>query len=104
MLVIRWGAGVVVAAAAAVLSACASVGTPPGGPPDSMPPHIVAVHPDSGAMVPNLKGDAVIQFDEVIEEMAGGGGGGARAEISAAVSARAKMRTSSMSPTKSDAT
>ena len=76
MLVIRWGAGVVVAAAAAVLSACASVGTPPGGPPDSMPPHIVAVHPDSGAMVPNLKGDAVIQFDEVIEEMAGGGGAG----------------------------
>ncbi len=27
-------------------------------------------------MVPNLKGDAVIQFDEVIEEMAGGGGAG----------------------------
>ena len=26
-------------------------------------------------MVPNLKGDAVIQFVEVIEEMAGGGGG-----------------------------
>jgi hypothetical protein len=59
-----------------VISACASVGAPPGGPPDSLPPHIVAVHPDSGAIVPNFKGDAVIQYDEVIEEMAGGGGAG----------------------------
>ena len=55
---------------------CASVGQPPGGPPDSAPPKILAVRPESGAVVPKLSGDAVIQFDEVIEEMAGGGGAG----------------------------
>jgi len=60
----------------ALLLACASVGDPPGGPPDIAPPKIVEVKPDSGAVVPNLKGDAVIQFDETIEEMASGGGRG----------------------------
>ena len=59
-----------------LLQACASVGPPPGGPPDKAPPKIVSVKPDSGAIVPNLKDDVVIQFDEVIDEMAGGGGGG----------------------------
>jgi hypothetical protein len=51
---------------------------PPGAPPDSTPPRIVVVHPESGAVVPDLRGDAVIQFDRVIDEMAsqGGGGGG----------------------------
>jgi len=34
------------------------------------------VKPESGAVVPNLKGDFVIQFDEVVEEMGGGGGRG----------------------------
>ena len=58
---------------------CASIGTPPGGPPDSAPPHIVHVQPESGAVVPNFHGDAVIQFDETVEEMASGGGGGAGA-------------------------
>ena len=60
----------------ALLLACASVGDPPGGPPDIAPPKIVEVKPESGAVVPNLKGDAVIQFDETIEEMASGGGRG----------------------------
>jgi len=55
---------------------CASIGTPPGGPPDSTPPRIVHVRPESGAVVPNYHGDAVIQFDEIVEEMAGGGGPG----------------------------
>ena len=55
--------------------ACASVGTPPGGPPDKEPPKIVQVKPESGAVVPNFHGNAVIQFNEVIDEMAGGGGG-----------------------------
>jgi hypothetical protein len=62
-------------AAAALLLACASVGAPPGGPPDKEPPKIVQVKPESGAVVPNFHGDAVIQFNEVIDEMAGGGGG-----------------------------
>ena len=52
---------------------CASIGTPPGGPPDSAPPHIVHVQPESGAVVPNLHGDVVIQFDETVDEMASGG-------------------------------
>jgi hypothetical protein len=34
------------------------------------------VKPESGAVVPKLSGDAVIQFDETVDEMAGGGGGG----------------------------
>jgi hypothetical protein len=55
------------------VSACANVGDPPGGPPDTAPPGIVAVRPESGAVVPGWKGDAVIQFDEVIDEMAGTG-------------------------------
>lgn len=60
-----------------VLGACASVGDPPGGPPDTAPPKIVSVKPDSGAVVPNLKDAVVIQFDEVIDEMSTGGGRGA---------------------------
>jgi hypothetical protein len=58
------------------LAACASMGEPPGGPPRTTPPAILAITPDSGAIVPELKGNAVIQFDEVIDEMAGGGGAG----------------------------
>jgi len=61
---------------AALLAACANTGDPPGGPPDTAPPSIVTVRPESGAVVPNWKGDAVIQFDEVIDEMASGGGAG----------------------------
>src|SRR6202165_664164 len=61
--------------AAALALACANVGDPPGGPPDVAPPKIVSVRPESGAVVPGWKGDAVIHFDEVIDEMAGGGGG-----------------------------
>jgi hypothetical protein len=51
---------------------------PPGGPPDSTPPHIVVVQPESGAVLSDLKGDAVIRFDELIDEMGGlpGGKGG----------------------------
>jgi hypothetical protein len=58
------------------VSACAKQGPPPGGPHDTAPPKIVRVQPESGAVVPGFKGDAVVQFDEVIDEMAGGGGAG----------------------------
>jgi len=61
---------------AALLAACANTGDPPGGPPDVAPPSIVTVRPESGAVVPDWKDDAVIQFDEVIDEMASGGGSG----------------------------
>ena len=75
-------AGLLVAAAlAAGATACARQGEPPGGPPHTTPPRIVRVIPESGAVIPALKGDAVIEFDEVIDEMpgsrGGGGGGGA---------------------------
>ena len=56
--------------------ACASVGTPPGGPPDSLPPQIVHVSPESGSVVPKWNDDVSIQFDEVIDEQPGGTGGG----------------------------
>jgi Bacterial Ig-like domain len=62
---------------AALLAACANQGDPPGGPPDTAPPSVVTVHPDSGAVVADWNHDAVIQFDEVIDEMAAAGGGGA---------------------------
>jgi len=61
----------------ALAGACASVGSPPGGPPDSLPPRIVHVSPESGSVVPKWNDDVSIQFDEVIDEQAGGGGGAA---------------------------
>src|SRR2546425_12630639 len=67
---------VALALAALALAACAKLGDPPGGPPDTTPPTVVAVRPESGAVVPDFHGDAVVQFDEVSAEMAGGAGGG----------------------------
>ena len=58
------------------LAACANMGAPPGGPPRLIPPAVLMTSPDSGAVLATYTGDAVIQFDEVIDEMAGGGGGG----------------------------
>jgi len=72
------GPGLLVALA---LAACAKLGDPPGGPPDTTPPTVVAVRPESGAVVPDFHGDAVVQFDEVIDEMAGGGGGGGAGQV-----------------------
>ena len=54
--------------------ACANMTEPPGGPPDSTPPHVVLVRPESGAVVPTFDGDAVVRFDEVIDQLSGGGG------------------------------
>ncbi len=71
------GAGLLLTALAA--AACANQGAPPGGPPDVAPPSIVTVRPESGAVVPEWKDDAVIQFDEVIDEMASGSSGGGTA-------------------------
>lgn len=55
------------------LYACASVGDPPGGPPDIAPPRIISIKPESGAVVPSFNDDITIQFDETIEEQAIGG-------------------------------
>ncbi len=56
--------------------ACARTGDPPGGPPDVKAPVIIGVYPESGAVVTTLHADAVIQYDEVIDEMGGGGTAG----------------------------
>ena len=54
----------------ALVVACASPGTPPGGPPDPETPKIVRITPDTNAV--NVRGDvAVIHFDEVISERPG---------------------------------
>ncbi|MGH7699270.1 MAG: Ig-like domain-containing protein, partial [Gemmatimonadales bacterium] len=60
------GAGLLLTAA---LAACANIEPPPGGPPDAVPPTVVSVRPDSGAVLPRWSDPAVIRFDEVIEEM-----------------------------------
>ena len=49
------------------LSACASPGTPPGGPPDKEAPQLVAVTPDTNSL--NVRARSVIfRFDEVVNE------------------------------------
>lgn len=70
--------------ALALVAACANTGEPPGGPPDEKPPVILGVYPESGAVVPNPRGDAVIQFDGVIDE-GGGGGTGATSGLASRV-------------------
>lgn len=63
------------AALAGAALACANVEPPPGGPPDTAPPQVLAVRPESGAVVRDLRGDAEIRFDEVVDEMASGSPG-----------------------------
>ena len=41
---------------------------PPGGPPDTAPPQLVATRPDSMARLPGFKGSVEFRFDEVISE------------------------------------
>lgn len=53
------------AVACAMLAACASIGSPEGGPRDYTPPQVVKTTPEPGAL--NFKGDKVeIIFDEII--------------------------------------
>jgi Bacterial Ig-like domain len=54
--------------------ACASQGDPPGGPPRTTAPAILRTVPESGSVAADLHGDAVVQFDEVIDEMPSRGG------------------------------
>jgi hypothetical protein len=48
--------------------ACARIEPPPGGPPDTAPPQLVATRPDSLARLPGFKGEVEFRFDEVISE------------------------------------
>lgn len=52
--------------AGAFLSRCASIGTPTGGPKDTLPPVVVAVVPEDGAT--NFKSKSIyIEFDEYVQ-------------------------------------
>jgi hypothetical protein len=49
------------------VTACASPGTPPGGPPDKLAPQLVSVRPDTNSL--NVRARSVLfQFDEVVNE------------------------------------
>jgi hypothetical protein len=62
-----------------ILLACARIEPPPGGPPDTAPPHLVATVPESLSRLPGFKGQVEFRFDEVVSE---GGGAGAGGELS----------------------
>ncbi|HEU5041763.1 MAG TPA: Ig-like domain-containing protein [Gemmatimonadales bacterium] len=50
------------------LLACARIEPPPGGPPDTDPPRIIATAPDSLARLPDFDGEVEFRFDEVVSE------------------------------------
>ena len=56
------------AAGLALAVACAKIEPPPGGPPDTTPPRLIAVSPDSMSVLPGFDGDVEFRFDEVISE------------------------------------
>lgn len=60
-----------IAAAALIAAACAQPGFPPGGPQEKVPPKLLSVKPESGAV--NVRPDEVnFQFDEVLGEQIAG--------------------------------
>jgi len=48
--------------------ACASIAPPPGGPTDRLPPRLVAVVPDTMAVLTDFDDEVEFQFDEVVAE------------------------------------
>ena len=59
--------GALAALLALALGGCAQPGALPGGPPDALPPRLVRISPDSGA-VDQRPGGVVFRFDEVVSE------------------------------------
>ncbi len=59
------------AAAALIAAACAQPGFPPGGPQEKVPPKLLSVRPESGAVNVHPK-EVNLQFDEVLNEQAAG--------------------------------
>lgn len=64
------GVSILTALAVANLESCANVQAPPGGPPDSIPPALIAVYPDSHAVVSwtGKREKVRFEFDEPISE------------------------------------
>lgn len=44
------------------------MGTPPGGPPDFQPPHLLATFPESTSVIPGFKDWVEFKFDETVSE------------------------------------
>jgi len=53
---------------ALAILACAKIEPPPGGPPDHLPPGLIATVPDSLAVLPNFSGDVEFIFNETVSE------------------------------------
>jgi hypothetical protein len=51
-----------------LLTACANIQAPPGGPPDTTPPELASVFPESLAVLPGFKGNVEFRFNEVVSE------------------------------------
>ncbi|MBQ3730861.1 MAG: Ig-like domain-containing protein, partial [Muribaculaceae bacterium] len=61
----RWTYWLLTAVVGVLLAACASIGSPEGGPRDYTPPRVVKTTPEAGSV--NFKGKKVeITFDEII--------------------------------------
>jgi hypothetical protein len=68
---LRLGLAAAAAAGAAAL-ACAYQGDPPGGPPRTTPPQLIATEPESGAVLTAPPHTVQLQFDEVLNERVAG--------------------------------
>lgn len=51
-----------------LLAGCARMGNPPGGPPDSRAPRLLATYPESTVVLPDFKGWVDFKFDETVSE------------------------------------
>jgi hypothetical protein len=60
--------GLCIVSALGSLESCAHVAAPPGGPRDTIPPLLIAVLPDSYAVVPGFDDDVKFEFSESISE------------------------------------
>jgi len=52
----------------AIVTACARMGPPPGGPVDKVPPKLIGTRPESTAVLPGFKGEVEFRFDKVVSE------------------------------------
>lgn len=64
---VRWLVAMAAAALGAVALACAAPGLPPGGPPDTKPPVLLSVTPDTNTLHAKVK-NVVFTFDELVSE------------------------------------